>query len=67
MAPIKIMINGLPGNVASVIADRAVKDQRFEVIPSSLTGPEITAKEHPVGDQSFRLIHPQNRQNAIDS
>ncbi|MFW6081653.1 MAG: dihydrodipicolinate reductase [Desulfosalsimonas sp.] len=67
MEPVKIMINGLPGNVASVLAARAVKDKRFRVIPGSLTGPEITEKEHTAGGVSFGLIPPQQRQDAIES
>ncbi len=67
MEPVKIMINGLPGNVASVLADRAIKDGRFRVIPQSLTGPEIPEKQHTAKGVSFRLIQPQQRQEAIDS
>ncbi|MFP4158283.1 MAG: dihydrodipicolinate reductase [Desulfobacterales bacterium] len=66
MKPVKIMINGLPGNVASVLADRAVKDGRFKVIPLSLTGPEIQEKQYTAAGVSFRLIPPQQRQEAID-
>lgn len=67
MAPIKIMINGLPGNVASVIADRAEKDNRFKVISYSLTGPEISEREHTSETVSYRLIPPQERQKSVES
>ncbi|MBW2592830.1 MAG: dihydrodipicolinate reductase, partial [Deltaproteobacteria bacterium] len=37
MNPVKIMINGLPGDMAATIAAHAILDQRFEIIPYSLT------------------------------
>ena len=41
MKSLKIMINGIPGNVASIIAGHALKDPRITLLPYSLTGPEI--------------------------
>ena len=61
MEPIKIMVNGMPGNMAVRVADHAGRDNRFFVIPYSLTGPEIEADEHRVGSESFRLIHPDQK------
>ena len=45
MNPIKVMVNGLPGNMAKTVAARALHDDRFSLVPWSLTGPEITADE----------------------
>ena len=39
MTPIKIMVNGMPGKVATIIAHHFLKDSRFELIRHSLTGP----------------------------
>ena len=41
MNSIKVMVNGLPGNVARTVAGYLLNDERFELIPHSLTGPEI--------------------------
>ena len=61
MAPINIMINGLPGNVASVVAGFAVKDERVRLVPFSLTGPEINEESCTIGKTDIRLIRPDER------
>ncbi|MFW6428529.1 MAG: dihydrodipicolinate reductase [Desulfosalsimonas sp.] len=66
MKPVRIMINGLPGSVASVLADRALEDERFRVIADSLTGPEITDTQYTTGNLSFKLIPPRDRQEEIN-
>jgi len=65
MNPIKVMVNGLPGNMASNVAQHALNDDRFELIPQSLTGPEITETQATVDATVFTLIQPQNRDQAI--
>ncbi|MCF8028435.1 MAG: dihydrodipicolinate reductase [Desulfobacteraceae bacterium] len=65
MQPISLMINGLPGNVAAMLADKAAKDSRFQLIDASLTGAEITTTTHAVNDRSIALIPPKDRQGAI--
>lgn len=59
------MVNGLPGNMASIFVKHALKDNRLELIPQSLTGPEITEVEATVDSMVFSLIQPQNRDQAI--
>ena len=51
MQPIHIMVNGMPGNMASLIASHALADRRFSLVPYSLTGPEITSDEQIVGEE----------------
>ena len=65
MNRIKLMINGLPGNVAEIICRHALSDPRFAVIPFSLTGPTITAETHEVSGVSFTLIKPDDRAASI--
>jgi len=65
MNNIKIMVNGLPGNMASNAASHALADSRFELIPHSLTGPEITETEIIVDSVSIRLIQPRVRDQAV--
>lgn len=65
MSKTKIMINGLPGNLAGIIAAHALKDSRFEVIPVSLTGPGINEKSFLAADTEFSLIGPDDRETEI--
>lgn len=64
---IKVMVNGLPGNMASNVVQHALNDNRFELISQSLTGPEITATETTIGSVAFTLIQPQDRDQAIST
>ncbi len=66
MKQIKIMINGLPGNVAAIVAKHALEDNRFDVICESLTGPEIEETEHTIGSTAFRLSTPDKHDVVID-
>jgi 4-hydroxy-tetrahydrodipicolinate reductase len=67
MNNIKIMVNGLPGNMASNVASHALADSRIEMIPQSLTGPEITETEATIDSVSIRLIQPQDRDKAVSA
>jgi len=67
MNRIKIMVNGLPGNMASNVVKHALADGRFDVISRSLTGPEITDTESVVDSVSFSLIQPQDRDKAVSA
>jgi 4-hydroxy-tetrahydrodipicolinate reductase len=65
MDRIKVMLNGLPGNVTQIIARTALADQRLKVLPWSLTGPEIDAREFHLNDTLFNLIPPEQREETI--
>lgn len=67
MNNIKIMVNGLPGNMAFNVARHALADSRFELIPQSLTGPEITETEIIIDSVSIRLILPKDRDQAVSA
>jgi 4-hydroxy-tetrahydrodipicolinate reductase len=60
------MVNGLPGNMATNVAKHVLDDDRFELIPFSLTGPEIMEKEYKISSLQIRLVHPGERQHIID-
>lgn len=60
------MINGLPGNVSATIASRLAEDDRFEILPWSLTGPEIEQPETRVGSTTVKLVRPTSRNERID-
>jgi 4-hydroxy-tetrahydrodipicolinate reductase len=65
MNRIKLMVNGLPGNMAANVVKHALEDNRFELITQSLTGPEITDTETVIDSVSFDLIQPQDRNQSI--
>ncbi len=66
MDPLKVMVNGLHGNMAGVVARQVIDDSRFDLIGHSLTGPEISDPEYRVGTTTIRLIHPDTRNQAIN-
>jgi 4-hydroxy-tetrahydrodipicolinate reductase len=66
MNPIKIMVNGIPGKVTTTIANHILKDTRFELIPYSLTGPEIETSEFQLDMLSIQLLSPSTRENRIN-
>jgi len=65
MEKINIMINGLPGNVARKMAQVAIADERFNIIPFSLTGQEIESKSHIIDSMNFELVKPDIRDKRI--
>jgi 4-hydroxy-tetrahydrodipicolinate reductase len=65
MEPIYVMVNGLPGKVAQVVARHIVQDDRFACVPFSLTGPEIADTQFTVENTSVRLVQPDLRQQAL--
>ncbi len=65
MNPINVMVNGLPGNVAQIIARHLLNDPRFELLPYSLTGPEIQEPEYTVDNFSLELIRPDAREQKF--
>jgi len=60
MSRIKIMVNGIPGNMAVNVAKHALNDERFEVIAYSLTGPEIAETQYTIDSLNINLIPPEN-------
>ena len=65
MEKIFVMINGLPGNVAATMTRAALSDPRFQLIPVSLTGPDIRETSCHVDEVSVALIKPSERETAV--
>ncbi|MBP9599378.1 MAG: dihydrodipicolinate reductase, partial [Desulfobacter sp.] len=63
---IPIMISGLPGNVARIMAASALRDERFSLVPFSLTGEEITQGEVSVDQTTVTLLKPSEREDKIN-
>jgi len=66
MSRIKVMVNGIPGNMAVNVARHILADDRFALVPFSLTGPEIEAAEHKIETIAIRLLKPEEWEQAID-
>ncbi len=65
MNPIQVIVNGIPGNMAIRVATAAQNDPHFNVLPLSLTGPEIEATEVEVAGMTVKLFWPQQLDDAI--
>jgi len=65
MDKLKVMINGLPGNMARAVARQVQDDARFELLPYSLTGPEIRESSYVLGAARLELIAPDKRESRI--
>ena len=66
MKPIKVMVNGLPGNVSRIVAAQILQDKRFELVPYSLTGPEIQESDFAIESVKVKLIQPDNRKSRVE-
>jgi 4-hydroxy-tetrahydrodipicolinate reductase len=65
MNKIRVMVNGIPGNVAVVVAEHILAETSFELIPQALTGPEIQESEFKIADVTLKLHRPDKREQAI--
>lgn len=65
MDKIRLMVNGLPGNVAKNIVNHVLKDQRFDLVPFSLTGAGIGSDAVEVGTAAVTLLSPEKRDSDI--
>jgi 4-hydroxy-tetrahydrodipicolinate reductase len=65
MSTINVMVNGLPGNVTLLVAEHILADDRFTLVPFSLTGPEIEQPDCQVAGLSVKLLRPDIRDQEI--
>jgi len=65
MEKIPVMINGLPGNVAKTMASAAIADERFTIIPYSLTGADVPDNMTNIETMDFTLVKPDTRNEKI--
>jgi len=65
MDTLKVMVNGLPGNMARTVAQQVLQDERFELLPYSLTGPEIQDASCTVETTVLELIGPEKRESRM--
>ncbi|MEA3463959.1 MAG: dihydrodipicolinate reductase [Patescibacteria group bacterium] len=65
MQKIKVMVNGIPGNMASNVAEHVIDDDRFELIPYSFKGPEISRDKHNIYSMDIILIPMEDKKIAV--
>jgi 4-hydroxy-tetrahydrodipicolinate reductase len=65
MPPINVMVNGIPGKVATLVAEHICRDARFALVPYALTGPEIPETRYAGANFEVRLVKPDERQRLI--
>src|SRR4030042_5162656 len=63
----KIMVNGLPGKMASEVAKQVLKSEGLELVSYALTGSDISVTSHKIGDLNIALIKPETREGFIAS
>jgi 4-hydroxy-tetrahydrodipicolinate reductase len=65
MRSLNVMINGLPGNVTRMLARHVIQAEDLNLVPYSLTGPEIEVPQVAVENQPIELIRPEDRRDRI--
>jgi len=58
---IKILVVGLPGNMATTFTKHALIEKEIEVINFSITGNDIEEKEYDIEDRTFHLINANDK------
>ena len=61
---VKVMVNGIPGNMGRIVAETCVK-RGLELVPYSLTGEIIVENESEVAGKTIQLLKPSNREDRI--
>ena len=61
----RIMVNGLPGKMASEVARGIFGLRRYELIPYSLTGSNLHTNPYLLEDLEINLIKPEEREEFI--
>ncbi len=67
MEPIKVVVNGVPGNMATKTAEHILQDKTLTLVPYALTGADISANTAQVDSVAVQLIRPDNRQAFLDA
>ena len=63
----KIMVNGLPGEMASEVAKQVLRFKDLELIPYALTGSDINTSSVHVENLGIALVKPESREDFITS
>jgi 4-hydroxy-tetrahydrodipicolinate reductase len=58
---VKILVAGLPGNMATIFTRHALKEKEIDIINFGITGNDIEVENYEVNDHSFNLIKANDR------
>lgn len=61
MEEMKVMVNGLPGNMAGIALSKIIASGDFEILPFSLTGEEVVPESVECVGKQITLIKPSQR------
>jgi 4-hydroxy-tetrahydrodipicolinate reductase len=64
---LKVMVNGLPGKMATLLATKLIESEKYIVLPYSLTGPEINIDAVEINHKPISLIKHDKRDSFIAS
>jgi 4-hydroxy-tetrahydrodipicolinate reductase len=64
---ITVMVNGLPGKMATELATKLIESEKYKVLPYSLTGPELDTGFSIVNGFGMMLVTPNEREEFVDS
>ena len=65
MDKIGVLMSGLPGNMASIVAKHVLKHDKLELLPYALTGPSKKEPVYHVDGHSIELIPPERRDDIL--
>lgn len=65
MKKIKVIVNGLPGNMATAVAEAVINSPEMELLAYSLTGPEIESKVVMVKNMLINLCRPDEKNQLL--
>ena len=65
MKRISVMVNGLPGKMATNVVKHLLADSRFHLVLSSQTGEDVRRQTAGVGDVGAFLIHPKEMKDEL--
>lgn len=60
-----VMVNGLPGNVATLVAKAVEESSDFDLCPYSLTGPDVSKHSVEIAGRDISLHKPKERDMLI--
>ena len=65
MEKIMVMVNGLPGKMAGIIARGILKSDKYDLLDNSLTGPGQPENELVTNSRIIGLYHPDDHDEAL--
>jgi 4-hydroxy-tetrahydrodipicolinate reductase len=65
MEHLRVLISGMPGKVCLILARGFISDERFSLLPTSLTGPGVPEEALKVNGTSIALAGPDRHREVL--